>query len=877
MNQFLYKVTVIVPIYNVENYLNKSIESLLKQTINHNEMEVLLIDDGSSDNSLEICKRYSSLYSMFKVISKDNEGVSKTRNLGISLAKGKYILYLDADDSISENTVLNIYNFFEKNFEDIDLVTYPIRTVDVQNNLVGGVHYRYKFLNKTGIYSLEKFPYIVQTTMNICVKNDNNPVFFDETLVVHEDQDYITRILSKKGYIGYVHEAEYRYTKREDSVMNYISAINLWYPTINRYEKMFSEYKEAVPKYKQSLFFHDIKWKLVSDVLFPSHLGNKEYDFEITRMKKLLERVDVDIIVNHPEADIYHKYYWLSMKNNNGITVVCDNNAVMLAHKQEILYKRNKIELIAYRMLRIDDGIKLLFCAKSPVFSFKVKPVVYVREYSDNTYIEEKLDLFPSAYNYYKTRVKTNEFWAFYYECKNQEYSFDFQVEIDGMRFDTSYYFMPESQFDFTNGLDNNIYKGYSITFSENKFKTAFVSKEEKHNRLSAYTEKVRKLNRNIADLRQWALEMKDKGDIWLYYDCKGVKADNGYFQFIHDLKMNDGVQRYYISDNPKEMQEEIFEKDQMKYVIQFGTTFHKLLFINSSKIITAFIEENNYNPFSKEESKLLKDILHHQIVYLQHGILHAHLPWKYSTEKINIDKVVVSSYFEISNFIDNYGFREDMLIKSGMPRFDHFNISKAPKRKVLFAPTWRKYLIGNCIDNVWQMKEKEFLDSKFYKKIMNLINSEELGSILEKYNVEFDIKLHPIFKDYQDLFFTNNAKINFLNESQNDDEYSAFITDFSSYVFDFAYRKRSIIYFLPDKDEFKVGLNGYRELDLPFEKAFGPYCTDVDNIIKELEKIIKRDFQPEKIYKERMDNFYLPLNQCCEKVYKDLLGGKDK
>ena len=90
--------SVIVPVYNSEKYLNKCIDSILKQSFDN--YELLLINDGSTDKSLEICKKYERLDSRVKVYNKKNSGTASTRNFGLFKAKGDYVVYVDSDDSI---------------------------------------------------------------------------------------------------------------------------------------------------------------------------------------------------------------------------------------------------------------------------------------------------------------------------------------------------------------------------------------------------------------------------------------------------------------------------------------------------------------------------------------------------------------------------------------------------------------------------------------------------------------------------------------------------------------------------------------------------------------------------------------------------------
>lgn len=108
---FDYKVSVIIPIYNTENYLRECLDSLVLQTIDMNEVEVLLIDDGSKDSSLLICREYATEYPYFKVFPQENAGVSAARNFGISRARGKYIMYLDADDKLTDQVLEKVTGF----------------------------------------------------------------------------------------------------------------------------------------------------------------------------------------------------------------------------------------------------------------------------------------------------------------------------------------------------------------------------------------------------------------------------------------------------------------------------------------------------------------------------------------------------------------------------------------------------------------------------------------------------------------------------------------------------------------------------------------------------------------------------------------------
>lgn len=106
-------ISVILPIYNVEKYLNKSVDSVLNQT--YRNLEVILVDDGSPDNSGEICDEYAKKDERVKVIHKQNGGLSDARNAGIKIATGEYITLVDSDDYIEKDYVEFLYNLILEN------------------------------------------------------------------------------------------------------------------------------------------------------------------------------------------------------------------------------------------------------------------------------------------------------------------------------------------------------------------------------------------------------------------------------------------------------------------------------------------------------------------------------------------------------------------------------------------------------------------------------------------------------------------------------------------------------------------------------------------------------------------------------------------
>ena len=123
-------ISVIVPIYQVEKYIDKCLESIIKQT--YRKLEIILIDDGSKDNSGKICDYYAMKDHRINVIHKPNEGVSKARNLGIEKSSGQYICFVDADDYISENYIEELYRLCIENDAEISICG----VINIKENII---------------------------------------------------------------------------------------------------------------------------------------------------------------------------------------------------------------------------------------------------------------------------------------------------------------------------------------------------------------------------------------------------------------------------------------------------------------------------------------------------------------------------------------------------------------------------------------------------------------------------------------------------------------------------------------------------------------------------------------------------------------------
>lgn len=871
---FKYRISVIVPIYNVEEYIENCLKSLIAQTIDKNDLEVLLINDGSPDGSEAICKKYAEKYSFFKLFSKENEGLSKTRNFGIKHAQGKYFVFLDPDDELTNDSLKNLADFFDKYENEVDIVTYKIIPV-FNGKQSESVHFRYQFLIKEGLYdlTLPENTYITQTNVNICVKNKGKDnILFDTTENFrHEDQKYNFDVVRDKMKIGYCTGAKYLYTKNPASITNTIFySYYIFETTMNFWENLFNSYPEKVPPYVQALYINDINWKSKSDILLPYHYDKEKFDEAVARICNLLRRVDDDVILKHPKVEAPHKYFMIGLKDKSSLKLASSSYGVSLLKNNKPVFFENVIPCTVCRFKVYEDKVYVDAFLRSPVFAFSEKPKAFMHlKRADSDKIVE-LNLENSSWDYYHAKMKTNKFWRmrFYWDYKEFPNIF-FTVRIDGEDIPIRLEFISNTPFGNGTGRTTLINHGYKFIQKRNGFECLKSSETNK-----AYEKSlIRQKPRTFLLRKYFTGNSSDSQRIWLYYDCKNVYKDNGYYQFIHDFEKNDGVKRYYIVNDDLD-RSALFTSKHKNNIIKFGSIKHKKLFLSAEKIITAFAEFNNYNPFHKDLWKYYLDLFNAEIIYLQHGVLHAFLPWKYSNDKLNtIDREVVSTNFEIENLTQNYGFRDCDLIKSGMPRYDFIDTDNSnEERKVLFAPTWRKYLVNTSPSGELISSPERFKNSVFFKETYDFLHSKELEDCLEKNDWYLDFKLHPIFAEYAPLYELESSRIRLADKSVDEKSYKVFITDFSSFCFDFVYLKKTMMYFVPDIDMFKAGMNDYRKLDLPLEEGFGPLACDCQSAVSNLCSLVERDGKPEKIYVDRMDGFFINYDKNCrERIYDAL------
>jgi len=246
------KFSIIVPVYNVEEYIDKCLKSIFNQT--YKDFEVIVVDDGTEDNSMDIVNKYDVI-----VVKEKNSGLSTARNNGVKKAKGEYLLFVDSDDYLEKDLLKNINDNLSDN---PDVLRFQIKEVDEDKE----TNYNEEGFDTTNgadaFNKISKYHYIENAwayAINRKYYLDNNYKFKDGSY--HEDFGLIPLVIIKANTVKSISYIGYNYRQRNNSIMNN-----------NDYEKTKKKVKDFLNHYKYLI--KEIDKLNIESSVFKSYISN---------------------------------------------------------------------------------------------------------------------------------------------------------------------------------------------------------------------------------------------------------------------------------------------------------------------------------------------------------------------------------------------------------------------------------------------------------------------------------------------------------------------------------------------------------------------------------------------------------------------------
>lgn len=280
------KISVIVPVYNVEKYIDKCLKSLVNQTLK--DIEIIVVNDGSPDNSQKIIDTYTKKYKNVKSYIKKNGGISDARNYGLKYAKGEYISFVDSDDYIDLTMMEKLYN---KAIEgSYDIVECNLHIVDDSGKLTKDVCHTLA----EDVYTDDQLKkYMINMYTSVWNKIYKKTLFDNEIRfkkgVWFEDVEFLYKLIPYVKTIGFVNEKLYYYVQREGSITKTFD--NRLYCYVDNWNGIVDFYKEKelYNKYYEELEYSYVRYLYASFIRQSSNYKDKK-EFDKT-VKMAIENV----------------------------------------------------------------------------------------------------------------------------------------------------------------------------------------------------------------------------------------------------------------------------------------------------------------------------------------------------------------------------------------------------------------------------------------------------------------------------------------------------------------------------------------------------------------------------------------------------------
>ena len=324
------KISIIVPVYNVEPYLHRCIDSILAQTFT--DFELILVDDGSPDNCPAICDEYAEKDPRIVVIHKENGGVSSARNNGLSIATGQKIVFCDSDDELPQNALQLLYNSAQETNAQLVIGDFKDICINEEKNTISFTqsYTRKQQSINTDDKSLFEF-WTKNNMLSSCGKMFDrelialNNLSFNPDLVVMEDYAFVIDYVSKCTYISMIKEVVYNYYHTATPVMYRRSRRDFLFDilavsqklqeflTINHADR--SEEYQAATIYSTLRMSYDVLWSLESSSI---HARKEKYK----KIKKAIHAVEFQKMLRfHKNSFSSFDYFCLKHKWLGGLLV----------------------------------------------------------------------------------------------------------------------------------------------------------------------------------------------------------------------------------------------------------------------------------------------------------------------------------------------------------------------------------------------------------------------------------------------------------------------------------------------------------------------------------------------------------------------------
>jgi glycosyltransferase involved in cell wall biosynthesis/CDP-glycerol glycerophosphotransferase (TagB/SpsB family) len=817
--------SMVVAAWNVAEYVDEFLESLEVQKVKPDDLEIIIVDDGSTDGTLNKLRK-SALSSRYKfdIISHEHCGVSASRNAGINRAKGKWISFPDADDILDSDYLSQLTTEMKRSFfRRISVFVCRVKNlVELENGSIRTERHSLDSRFSTSLPPIIRVKKIQTRTVSMSSSSwfltkslRKRNLRFDTNLAIGEDILFTNKYLlyNMNTQIAFLSKPTYLYRKRrtKDSQVDLKRLEKNWLenPICQISGELFGIARRKygyVPRFVQASIFYDLQWKI------RRALADRVYMAQFTEV----DRVRI-------------------FENWSEILKSIDDDLIEDFQCQGLTYK-----------LRL--GILFLFRGKNPT-----RAGIFVEKY-DPTHGEFQFRLpttpvLPTLCVNGKTLTS-----------QERKDSSIVEVFLLGRLFYREEYFWLESgDFEPLNFSLLNVGNSVSTYISGKGTKIQPVN-FGLHARSGLKPVELS----NILHKKHRSVLAPARADnvstpkIWLFVDRVEQASDSAEVMYRYVRKYHPQISPYFIlsskSDDWSRLKLEGFN------LLRFGSIEHLQALAEAEVLMSSHV---GWGVWPKEFG-MYKNSFSFRMVFLQHGVIKDDLHSWLNTKQI--DLFITSTrpeYQSIANPDSNYKFSSRDTVLTGLARFDDLWLYRdSSQRRILIAPTWRQNLSMPLKEgqSIPDLRIDEFKKSDFLKNWRDLINSSNLKDLSESLNLELTLAPHPNL--YSAIHLFSPPKYISIYDTTQTVSYSKLVaesrlllTDYSSIAFSAAYLNRRVVYFQFDSEEFYESHTGEKGYFSYQKDGFGPVRDSVPEAINAIREELETR---ESKYVERIQNTFV-------------------
>ncbi|WP_434965312.1 bifunctional glycosyltransferase/CDP-glycerol:glycerophosphate glycerophosphotransferase [Brevibacterium casei] len=843
------KLTLISAVYNVEAYLPDFLRSLDEQTCDHNEVEVILINDGSTDQSADLIRTWAATtdYSV-EVIHQANAGQAAARNTGLDHASGTWVSFPDPDDILEADYLAGVIG-------DVNGAEAPAmvvcRLIDFweARDEVGETHpLRFRFQGGTQVVDIDRFPrnITLHSTMAFFLRDRIEqfglrfdprirPVFED----AHFIQSYLLACDSRK--VVFDADARYVYRRRADgsSSLQTSSADPRRYTDVLRYGLLEllqrAKASGAVPLWLQNIVLYEVFWILRSEEsLFPKtgHLSSAVADefYEImTEIRSHLEPSMIEafdlIKVSHSQRETLLHGFSESDWSWDFVQVQQYDSKKKLVKLRYRFTGERPNEVLKFRGLEIEP-----MYAKTRAMKYLGRPLLFERM------------LWVSARG-------------------------TITISLNGIEVPITESLPKPKQFVLRPARAEK----------RGPVPRAGAARSGRRTRRSRNLSIDDRITTALADSAQLRRKFKDA---WVFMDRMDKAGDNAEHLFKYVRREQQNCNAWFVVDKDSPDWDRL-KAEGIDRLVAHGSRLWKALCLNAELLVSSNIERNLTHPFKLRNGRQPQ----WDHVFLQHGVTKDDLSGWLNTKTPRL--VVTTTEPEHQSIVGDgspYVLTNKETVMTGMPRYDRLALldstrEASPPTTITFMPTWRRGLVDALAVIDDPSRRGELLrQSDWWLQWSALMRSQELHDLASKHQLRLRFVPHPSIDKHieqgdlpADVELVRHSEMDFQSALVDS---RLMVTDTSSVAFDAAFIERPVVYFQFDVDTIYGGGHTARPGYFSFEDdGFGPVVSTVTEAVEAIVSLIAGDDPRIAEFAQRRNaTFTLPKTGNCERTYKAIV-----